>query len=158
MASGSLSIRGIFKCLMENGYYPSYEKTHIFFDFEENTGVVEYEEGVVSVRIFFSIEPDTYRMFTDASNSAMSLSYGVKPVVTEDRKSIMFSCEFLCDTEREFRKFFPRSLEMLREGLAVHKAEMKKMILAERLAATNIPAADEASSLAGTSKTRKSFS
>ena len=154
-----LDMRGIFKCMMEGGFYPSYEISHIFFEFEENTAVVEYEEGVLSVRIFFSIEPDTYDIFKEVSNTSMSMSLGVKAIVVDDRKNLMFSCEFLCDTEREFRKFFTRGLSLLKEAVETHKSQMRKLILGDRMVSTaNIPAADELSSMAGISKSHKVLS
>jgi hypothetical protein len=51
----SLNMRSIFRCMMEEGYYPVYENTHITFGLEDNLAVVEYEEGILSVRLFFSI-------------------------------------------------------------------------------------------------------
>ena len=51
----SLKMRVIFRCMMEEGYYPSYEKTHILFNVEDNVAVLEYEEDILSIRIFFSI-------------------------------------------------------------------------------------------------------
>ena len=43
---GSLTMRSIFRCMMEEGYYPEYEKTHILFGMDSDTAVVEYEEGM----------------------------------------------------------------------------------------------------------------
>lgn len=128
-----LSLRSIFRCMMEGGYYPTFEKTHIIFAMEDNLGVVEYEEGILSIRLFFSIDEDTCEMFMEASNITMQETYGVKGVVLDDMKNIMFSCEFPCDTEKEFRKFFPRGIELINDALEIHKAEMKKLILAESI-------------------------
>ena len=69
---------------MEGGYYPTYEKTHISFELEDNTAILEYEEGVLAVRLFFSIDEDTYSIFLEASNSAMTGTTGVKPIVLDD--------------------------------------------------------------------------
>lgn len=138
-----LSMRSIFRCMMEGGFYPTFEKTHIIFGIDDNLGVVEYEEGVLSVRLFFSIEEEFREFFMDASNITMEQSYAVKSVVLDDMKNIMFSCEFLCDTEKEFRKFFPRALELLSEALDIHKDEMKKLILAESVSKAAIPQMDE---------------
>lgn len=153
-----LSLRSIFRCMMEDGYYPSFEKNCILFDLEDNTGVVEYQEGILSIRIFFSIEPDTGELFKDVSNTAMTMTFAVKPVVIDEMKNLMFSCEFLCDTEREFRKFFPRGIGLLKEALEIHKHEMKKIIMAQRISATSIPATDDISSMAGISGSNKVLS
>ena len=144
--------------MMEDGYYPSFEKNCILFDLEDNTGVVEYQEGILSIRIFFSIEPDTGELFKDVSNTAMTMTFAVKPVVIDEMKNLMFSCEFLCDTEREFRKFFPRGIGLLKEALEIHKHEMKKIIMAQRISATSIPATDDISSMAGISGANKVLS
>ena len=138
-----LSMRSIFRCMMEGGFYPTFEKSHILFGIDDNLGVVEYEEGIVSIRLFFSIEEEFRELFMDASNITMEQSYAVKSVVLDDMKNIMFSCEFLCDTEKEFRKFFPRALELLSEALDIHKDEMKKLILAESVTKAAVPQKDE---------------
>lgn len=129
----SLNMTGIFRCMMEDGYYPIYEKTHIVFGLDDNLAIVEYEEGVLSVRLFFSIDAETYPLFLEAANETMLKAFIVKPVVLDDMKNLMFSCETLCDTVREFRKFFPRCIELLREALRQHKSEMKKLLLAESI-------------------------
>lgn len=136
-------MRSIFRCMMEEGFYPTFEKTHILFGIDDNLGVVEYEEDIVSIRLFFSIEEEFRELFMDASNITMEQSYAVKSVVLDDLKNIMFCCEFLCDTEKEFRKFFPRAVELLSEALDIHKDEMKKLILAESITKTAIPQMDE---------------
>ena len=142
----SLNMKSIFKCMMEEGYYPVFEKNHIEFGLSDNTAVVEYEDGILSVRVFFSIEKEMYQMFLKAANATMLKAYVVKPVVLDDMKNLMFSCEMPCDTLREFRKFFPLSIELLIEALKRHRKEMKKLI---------IPANDDYSSMAGTSKSDK---
>ena len=136
-------MRSIFRCMMEDGYYPTFEKTHILFDLADNTAVVEYEEGVLSVRIFFSIDEEAYDLFLEASNAVMMDTFMVKPAVLDDMKNIMFSCEIPCDTAKEFRKFFPRCIQLLQEGLRAHKSEMRRMILADQVASKAIPATDE---------------
>ena len=141
----SLNMARIFRCMMEEGYYPIFETTHIVFGLDDNLAIVEYEEGVLSVRLFFSIEEEMYPLFLEASNETMITTFAVKPVVLNDRKNLMFSCETLCDTLREFRKFFPRSVEMIRESLNRHRAVMKK----------TIPAKDDYPSMAGTVKSQK---
>lgn len=149
-----MKMQDIFRCMMEEGYRPEYEKTHILFNLDDNTGVVEYEENILSIRIFFAIEPDAFSLFLEASNSMMLESYMVKPVITEDRKSILFSCEMMCDSIREFRKFFHRGVEYIIEALMMHKAEMKRLILSESHTMQGIPAMEE-SSMAGIAKTQK---
>ena len=149
-----MKMQDIFRCMMEEGYRPEYEKTHILFNLDDNTGVVEYEENILSIRIFFAIAPDAFSLFLEASNSMMLESYMVKPIITEDRKSIMFSCEMMCDSIREFRKFFHRGVEYIIEALMMHKAEMKRLILSESHTMQGIPAMDE-SSMAGIAKTQK---
>ena len=117
--------------MMEGGYYPKYEDTHILFDLEDNVAVVEYEEGILSIRIFFSIDEDAYGMFLQASNAAMLKSFIVKPAVMDNMRNIMFSCELICGNVREFRKFFPLGIQYLNEALAMHKIEMRKLMLSE---------------------------
>ena len=139
----SLNLRSIFRFMMEEGYYPTFEKTHIQFGLDDNIAVVEYEERVVSVRLFFSIDEEAYELFLEASNMTMIETFSVKPAILDDMKNIMFSCETLCDNLREFRKFLPWAIDRLKEALDVHKDEMKKLLLANEMAATTIPAADD---------------
>lgn len=144
----SLNMRSIFRCMMEEGYYPVFEQTHIQFGMDDNIAVVEYEEGILSVRLFFSIDEEAYDLFLEACNLTMLETYIVKPALLDDMKNLMFSCEMMCDNLREFRKFFPRAVARLKEALTIHKAEMKKMILASEVASATVPAADDA--MAGT--------
>lgn len=138
-----LSLRSIFRVMMETGYYPTYENGHILFDIDDNIGVVEYEEGIVSIRLFFTIDEEAYDLFVTASNAAMVESLIVKTVILDDMKSIMFSCESMCDTVREFKKFFPKMIEYIQEGIAVHKDEMRKLISTKEASATSLPAMEE---------------
>ena len=138
-----LSMRSMFRCMMEDGYYPTFEKTHIQFGLDDNIAVVEHEEGVLSVRLFFSREEEAYEIFLEASNLMMIETFAVKPVILEDMKNIMFSCELKCDTLKEFRKSLPWAIEKLREGLRAHKTQMKKLILASELVSKTIPAPDD---------------
>ena len=108
-----LNITGVFQYMMENGYNPSFEYTHIQFECDGNTAVVECEDGFVTVRIFFSIEADEYDLFIEASNLMMTQTYSVKSVVLEDRENIVFSCEFFCDNLKEFKSFFYGFLKLL---------------------------------------------
>ena len=148
--AAGLSMRSMFRCMMEEGYYPTFEQTHIQFGLDDNIAVVEYEEGVLSVRLFFSIEEEAYEIFLEASNLMMIETFAVKPVILEDMKNIMFSCEIRCDNLREFRKNLPWAIEKLREGLRAHRSQMKKLILASELVSKTIPATDDP--IAGTRK------
>ena len=139
----SLNMRVIFRCMMEEGYYPTYEKTHILFNIDDNVAVLEFEEEILRIRIFFSIEEDQYDLFLEASNAAMQESSIVKPVIMDDMKNIMFSCEIMCGTLREFRKFFPRGIQYLKDAISVHKLQMKRLILAEKVSSATISAAEE---------------
>lgn len=139
----TLTMRSIFRCMMEDGFYPTFEKTHIQFGLDDNIAVLEYEDGILAVRLFFSIEEEAYDMFLEASNSMMIYNWCTKAVLLDDMKNIMFSCEIPCDNLREFRKFFPRCLELLREAFRAHKSEMRRMILADQVASKAIPATDE---------------
>ena len=149
-SKAGLSMRSMFRCMMEEGYYPTFEQTHIQFGLDENIAVLEYEEGVLSVRLFFSIEEEAYEIFLEASNMMMAETFAVKPVVLEDMKNIMFSCEIRCDNLREFRKCLPWAIDKLKEGLRVHKGAMKRLILASELVSKTIPATDDP--IAGTRK------
>ena len=140
---GSLNMRVIFRCMMEEGYYPTYENTHILFNIDDNVAVLEYEEDILSVRIFFSIDEDEYDLFLEASNAAMLESFIVKPAIMDNMKNIMFSCEMMCGTLREFRKFFPRGIQYLKEAISVHKNQMKRLILAEKVSSATISAAED---------------
>lgn len=139
----SLNMKSIFRCMMEGGYYPTYEKTHILFEIDDNVAVVEYEEGILSVRLFFTIDEEAYDLFLEASNAAMLETFIVKPALMDNMKNIMFSCEMMCDNVREFRKFFPRAIEYLTEVLTVHKAEMKRLIIAENVSSAAISATED---------------
>lgn len=121
-------MKHIFMYMMEEGYYPSYEITHILFEFEDNPAILEYTSGVLTIRIFFTIEEETFNIFLEASNSTMSETACVKPVVLEDRQTLMFSSETLCDNMRDFKKFLPRLLKNLKDALQVHKREMKNLL------------------------------
>ena len=134
-----LNMKSIFRCMMEDGYTPSFEDTHIQFDIDDNIGVLEYDEDILSVHLFFSIDEESYELFLEASNLTMLETYAVKPVVLEDMKNIMFSCE----TISEFRKFLPRAIERLKEALCTHKSKMKRLVLASELLAKTVPATEE---------------
>lgn len=121
-------VKSIFRFLMEEGFYPTYEKTHITFEFEDNPATLEYEKGLLTIRIFFTIDEESFNMFLDAGNSTMAGTVGVKPVVLEDHKTLMFCAETMCDNMREFKKFFPRSLWNIKDCLMVHRKFMKSLL------------------------------
>lgn len=146
--SPQMKLRGIFRIMMEMGYYPEFEQTHIQFCLDDNIVIVEYDEGILRVRLFFSIEEEAYDLFLEASNMTMLETYAVKPAILDDMKNIMFSCEFPCDGVRDFRRFFPRATDLLMDALKVHKAQMKRLILATEVASATIPATED--SMAGT--------
>ena len=52
----------------------------------------------------------------------------VRPVVLDDRKTLMFSCENICDTFRDFERFFPKMLGLLDESLKMHKFLMNLLL------------------------------
>lgn len=154
----SLDMKNIFKCMMEDGYYPVFDKNHIEFELDDNLAVVEYTDDILSVRLFFSIESESYPLFLQAANDTMIKAYIVKPAVLDDRKNLMFSCEIFCDNVSEFRKFFPRCLSAIRDALSQHRSEMKKLIIAEEIAAKTIPATEDFVQVAGAAKSRKILS
>ena len=84
--------------MMEDGLYPHLEQNHILFNIDDNPATLEYESGIMTVRIFFSIDEDSYEMFLKAGNATMTGTIGVKPVVLSERKILMFSSETMCDT------------------------------------------------------------
>jgi len=139
----SLTLRSIFRYMMENGYYPVYEKTHITFEFKGNLAVLELDEDILCIRLFFSIEEDDYDNMLEASNACMLKTYMIKPALLDDMASLMFSCECICMTYRDFTRFFPRMTSMLEEAVGIHKEEMKQIILTEGIAKAVMPAAEE---------------
>lgn len=158
MKGRSLTMRSIFRCMMEDGYYPIYEKSHIVFGIDDNLSVLEYDEGILSIRIFFSIDEENFELFLEAANETMLQAYMVKPAVLDDMENLMFSCEMMCDSVREFRKFFPRGVEMLKEAIRIHKKEMKKLLLSSSLLTGRVPATDDLASMTGTENSRKVLS
>mgnify|MGYP002518149690 CR=1 FL=1 len=99
--------------------------------------------------------PDKEIVFTEASIGTWNDGRNLQARLIDDMKNLMFSCEMFCDNVREFRKFFPRSIELLREALKQHRKEMKRLLLAEELVSKTVPAKDEYPSLAGTTKSHK---
>jgi hypothetical protein len=54
----------------------------------------------------------------------------------EDRKSIIFSCETMCDNKKSLRKFLPAMISNLKDAMNLHREEMRKQILAYTLYTT----------------------
>ena len=154
----TLTKLSMFKAMMEGGYYPYYNKTHIMFNHDDNPVIVEQANGILCLRMFFTIEEEAYDLFLEASNQTMLDTYIVKPVLMNDMKTIMFSCETFCYNIREFRKFLPHCIHLIDESISAHKKEMKKLVLAEEALSKTIPASDDWSSLAGTLKSQKILS
>ena len=157
-SQNTLTKLNMFKAMMEGGYYPYYNKTHIMFNHDDNPVIVEQANGILCLRMFFTIEEEAYDLFLEASNQTMLDTYIVKPVLMNDMKPIMFSCETFCYNIREFRKFLPHCIHLIDESIAAHKKEMKKLVLAEEALSKTIPASDDWSSLAGTLKSQKILS
>ncbi len=137
MKTQSLTMRQIFTHMMENGYAPSYEDNCIVFETDDDTSILEYEDGVLTLRTFFTIDSDAYEMFLEASNGAMLKSYMVKAAVLEDKESIMFCSETFCQTFSDFRRFFPKLLQCARRGVVIHKSQMRELMAKRK------PAVDE---------------
>lgn len=154
----SLNMKTIFRCMMEEGYYPTYEKTHISFGIDDNLATVEYDEGILKIRLFFSVEPETYELYLEAGNETMVKTDCVKPFILEDMEHLIFSCELLCDNIRDFRRFFPRGVALLTESLEQHKNETRRLLLASEIISKSIPATDEFTSMTGNIKANKIFS
>ena len=138
-----LSMRNIFKYMMENGYEPAYEDGNITFNLDENVSVLEWSEDILSVRTFFTIEEEEYDMFLEASNNSMLRSSMMRPAIMDDMQSIMFSCETLCENMNDFKRFFPRLVILSKKGLQTHKDEMKELLKATELMSKKMPASEE---------------
>ena len=151
-------MRSIFRYMMEEGYYPVFEETHIMFEFQDNMIVLEYEDGIMSLRLFLSIDEDAYDMFLEASNATMLRSFMVKPVLLEDMCTIMFSFEIPCTNMREIKKHLKTGIRMLSDTLEIHRDEMRKLIIAEEVLTTTIPAIEETSPMTGNCIKRKVLS
>ena len=123
-----MNIVSICRAMMEDGFYPHLEKNHVLFNIDDNPATLEYEAGIMTIRIFFSIDEDSYEIFLKAGNATMTGTIGVKPVVLSERKILMFSSETMCDTLKEFRKFLPKSIELIRDAVTVHRHEMKSLL------------------------------
>lgn len=139
---------------MENGYYPTFEDNYILFDLNDNTSVLEYENEVLSIRTFFTIDEEGYDMFLEASNFAMIKSFMIKPVIMEDMKSIMFSCETFCENMSDFKRFLPKMTEYIKTGLEIHKNEMRELLKATEMLSRKKPVIDEQGIETGISRSK----
>ena len=139
----SLNMRTIFRHMMEGGYNPTFEGAYIEFEIEGNVAVLEYEEGVLAVRVFFSIEEEEYDLLLEASNATMIETSLVKPALLENMKTIMFSCETICDSPREFKKDLPRCIEFLKKAIWTHKDESCRLLIAQKISSAAIAATEE---------------
>ena len=147
----TLTMRKIFTYMMENGYEPRCEDGYILFEIDDNTSVLELEDGILSVRTFFSIDEDGYEMFLEASNLSMIKSLMIRAVVLQDRKSIMFSCETFCDSMNGFKRALPKLVDLSRKGLEAHRNEMMELIQVTEMLSAKKPASDD---ITETGKTR----
>ena len=145
-----LTLKSMFKFMMENGYSPSFESGSIQFDLGSDIAVVEYNEGIMSARLFYTIDEDQYDLFLEASNMAMLKSYATKIAVLDSMTDLMFSCEFPCGNLRDFKRFLPMAIDRLKETIKIHKEEMRRLIIASGVVSATIPATDN--SMAGTGK------
>ncbi|MBO5418673.1 MAG: hypothetical protein J6A22_01190 [Bacteroidales bacterium] len=125
--SGRFGIRSLCRCLMEEGYHPNLEDGYVSVYLNDNVYILEYGEGIVSVMLFFSVDEEACFSFMQASNVMHLKCTTVKAVMLDDNESLMFRSEFFCNTVRQFRKFFPRSIEMLDDAVTVHRMEMKNL-------------------------------
>jgi hypothetical protein len=138
-----MMMRNIFRYMMENGYSPVFEDGYITFSIDENTSVLDLKNGILAVKTFFTIDEDEYDMFLEASNIAMLKSNLMRPVIMDDMTSIMFSCETLCETMTDFKRFFPRLVTLSRNGLQTHKNEMRELLNAADILENKMPANEE---------------
>lgn len=104
---------------MEDGYYPVYRKTYITFSIGDDTAVLEYNQGILTLKIFFSIDDEYAALLLTAANTIMQSSPTIKSLMDEDGKNIIFSCETFCTSKRDFRKILPAMISMLQEALVL---------------------------------------
>ena len=123
--------------------HQGFQKTECIAEAGTPVSRILNENGILTLRTFFTIDEDGYDIFLEASNSAMVKSYMVKPVIMEDMKSIMFSCETFCSSLRDFKRFFPKMIEYSVKGLQVHKNEMRMLLEATDMLGQQMPAIDE---------------
>ena len=126
-SDGRFGIKSVCRCLMEEGYYPHLDGGYVTVRLNDNIYILEYEEGIISVMLLFSVDEEAYTSFLQASNAMHFKCTTVKAVMLDDHESLIFRSEFFCDSVRQFRKFFPRSVEMLDEAVTVHRMEMKNL-------------------------------
>lgn len=122
--------------MMEEGYYPKYEKTQLLFYIDRNMTLLEYENDILVMRVFFSINEDDFNLFMEVSDTVMLNTHTVKALVTHDRKSIMFCCETMCDNRKSLRKFLPAMISNLKAAMNQHREQMRMQILTHTLYTT----------------------
>lgn len=131
-----MKLTDICRYMMEEGYYPKYEKTHLLFYIDGNMTLLEYENDILVMRVFFSINEDDFNLFMEVSDTVMLNTHTVKALVTHDRKSIMFCCETMCDNRKSLRKFLPAMISNLKAAMNQHREQMRMQILTHTLYTT----------------------
>ena len=149
-----MMMRNIFRYMMENGYDPVYEDNYISFNIDDNTSVLEFEEDILSVRTFFTIEEEEYDLFLEASNGAMMKSRLLRAAIMDDMTSIMFSCETLCKSMNDFKRFFPRLVTLAKDGLMTHKKEMRDLLQITNILTKKMPVSEDSFSETGKSRSK----
>jgi hypothetical protein len=124
-----MKLTDICRYMMEERYYPKYEKTHLLFYIDGNMTLLEYENDILVMRVFFSINEDDFYLFMEVSDTVMLNTHTVKALVTHDRKSIMFCCETMCDNRKSLRKFLPAMISNLKDAMNQHREQMRMQIL-----------------------------
>ena len=125
-----MKLTDICRCMMEEGYYPKFEKTQVIFNIGDDMAVLEYKHEVISMRVLFSIDEEYYNLFLEISNSITMSSPTVKAGITDNGRNLMFCCETLCDNRKSFRKHLPVMVASLSRTIEMHREEMRKQILA----------------------------
>ena len=131
-----MKLTDICRYMMEEGYYPKYEKTQLLFYIDGNMTLLEYENDILVMRVFFSINEDDFNLFMEVSDTVMLNTHTVKALVTHDRKSIMFCCETMCDNRKSLRKFLPAMISNLKDAMNRHREQMRMQILTHTLYTT----------------------
>ena len=70
--------------MMEDGYYPVYRKTYITFSIGDDTAVLEYNQGILTLKIFFSIDDEYAALLLTAANTIMQSSPTIKSLMDEE--------------------------------------------------------------------------
>ena len=131
-----MKLTDICRYMMEEGYYPKYEKTQLLFYIDGNITLLEYENDILVMRVFFSINEDDFNLFMEVSDTVMLNTHTVKALVTHNKKSIMFCCETMCDNRKSLRKFLPAMISNLKAAMNQHREQMRMQILTHTLYTT----------------------